>query len=543
MGKHFKACCPFHNEKTPSFSINPERGFAYCFGCHEHGDVIKLYEKLEGVDFKEAVKALADKAGVTLTASFGGGARKEKKDRLIEIHELAASFFMTQLTDSEEAQKYIAGRALSAETLRDWQVGYAPAGYDRLWTTLLDKGFEKKEIIEAGVAGVKEMGGDDLFDKFRGRIMFPIQDHRGQIVAFTGRVLGDGAHSTGSGQAPKYMNSPESPIFTKGAILFGYPQARDAIREAGEAIITEGQMDVLACHQAGFRNVVASSGTALTAMHLVALQKLSDTVLICFDADAAGIASTQRGIELALRQDLTVRIVRLPDGYKDPDEVIQHDPKLLTEAIATALPVFEWYVAVVYAAADLDDIPTKKKIARDMLAVARCHASAIEREAYIKQLAMQLGISEQALIEEQRHLPREPQAAAPNEPEQIFEREHFDHEAVLIGLLLNTPELRETIGDWQPRSEKYQKMMTDDQLTDALQLEAEKLRIVAEDQYGTFNLPRLTQEVQQLIASFGKKSHAEQLKDLKVKMAEAEAAGDDEGANTLFAAYQALISK
>jgi len=535
MGKHFKACCPFHAEKTPSFSINPERGFAYCFGCHEHGDVIKLYEKLEGVDFKDAVKALADKAGVTLTDSFGGGARKEKKDRLIEINELTASFFQTQLADSEEAKSYVAGRALSTDTLRDWQVGYAPASYDALWPTLLDKGFEKKEVIEAGVAGVKEMGGDDLFDKFRGRVMFPISDHRGKVVAFTGRVLGDGE--------PKYMNSPESPIFTKGAILFGYPQAKEAIRESGEGIVVEGQMDVLACHQSGFRNVVASSGTALTDMHLSALKKLGETVLLCFDADTAGISSTQRGIELALKQDLTVRVVRLTEGCKDPDEVIQQDSKLLTESFATALPVFDWYFAVVYAAADLNDVSTKKKIAREMLAVARCHASAVEREEFIKQLAIKLGTSEQVLLEEQRHLPRESQPTQTAAERQLPEREHFEHEAILVGLILNTPELRQSIGDWQPQHENYKKILGDEQLSDEIKVQAEKLRLVAEEHYGTFNLPRLTQEVEQLIAGFGKKSHTGQLRELKIKMSEAEAAGDDAAASQLFAEYQALLAK
>jgi DNA primase len=232
-GRYYKACCPFHHSQ---FMISPERGYAHCFGCQNGGDIIKLCELLEGVDFREAVRLLADKAGIKIPENFGGGAKKEKKDRLIEINEAAADWFVSELQKTPTAREYLATRGLSAETIASWRIGYAPDRRDGLAASLRSN-YSSAELAEAGVAGVRELGGDEMYDRFRSRVMFPICDHAGRVVAFTGRIVGVGE--------PKYLNSPESPVFQKGAVLFALDRAKEAIRSSGDPgqIATVGSAD------------------------------------------------------------------------------------------------------------------------------------------------------------------------------------------------------------------------------------------------------------------------------------------------------------
>ena len=426
-GKNYKACCPFHTEKSPSFSINQERGFAYCFGCHAHGDVIKMVELLEGVQFREAVKILADRSGMTIPQDFGGNSEnRDKKDRLLEIHEAAAQFFVQELGKYTPAREYLIKRELTPETITLWRIGYAPSDRHALHTHLEDQGYTKAELAESGVAGISELGSDEMYDRFRGRIVFPIADARGTIVAFTARSL--------DGGEPKYLNSPETPIFTKSMVLFGLDKARNAIREGDRAVVVEGQMDVVACHQAGFCNVVASSGTAVTSTHCATLKKICSTIVLCMDADGAGRESAVRAAELAVAADMTVKVVKLPGNAKDPDEAIKMDCEAFAAAVDAPLSLVDFYFDVVYVGRDLQDAQVKKEIGRELLAVYRRFVSSIEAEDFLGRVAGKLGIREAALRGELKAVPM-PRAAAVVAPEAVQGRAVLTREEQLVGLV------------------------------------------------------------------------------------------------------------
>ncbi|MFH1375661.1 MAG: DNA primase [Patescibacteria group bacterium] len=536
-GRNFKACCPFHSEKTPSFIISPERQFAWCYGCQTGGDIFRIVELIEGVDFKEALKILADKAGVELPAYSAGGVKKEKRERLIEINEAAADFFVGELGKNSMAQDYLKGRGLLAETIKEWCVGYAPDGYENLFPEL-EKKFAKKEIVEAGVAGVKEMASDQLFDKFRSRIIFPIEDHRGRVVAFTGRILGDGE--------PKYLNSSESPIFTKGAILFGFSKARDAIRGQKFAVLVEGQLDVISTHQAGFGNVVASSGTALTEQHLASLKNLVESVTFCFDSDNAGIDSTVRALELSASADVSAKVAVLPEGIKDPDEAIRQDPQIFADAVAGAVTPLEFFFTKVFAKADLGNAAEKKKVAREALSYAQKIASAVEREEFSKKLSVKLGTSEAALEEEFENLPQLSQSSG----EELRVEEKFGTEDFLLGLVLAFPKVAGGIAEDLKKihCSKYGelwKKLKDANFAEQKKLEDrfEKLALLASDRYADFGDIAVKKEMLALVKKLSRNSLSDKKQKLKAQMREAEEAGDEEKAAELSGKYQKLLKR
>jgi len=519
-GRNFKACCPFHSEKTPSFIISPERQFAWCYGCQTGGDIFKIVQLLEGVDFKESLKILADKAGVELPTNFSGGVKKEKKDLLVEINEAARDFFVVELNKNSEAQKYLKNRGLKKSTIEEWGIGFAPDGFENLFPKLEEK-FPKKEIIEAGVAGLKEMGSDRLFDKFRNRIMFPIADHRGRVVAFTGRVLDD--------SEPKYLNSAESPIFTKGAILFGFANARKAMRESKFAVIVEGQLDVISVSQKDFKNVVASSGTALTEMHLKSLKNLVERVVFCFDSDSAGVESTLRALEIAAVLDFDSKIAILPEGVKDPDEAIQKDPQIFADAIADAVSPLEFFFRQVFAKIDLNEISEKKKVVRRLLTFAQKITSAVERDDFIRQAGTKLGIAESVLTEELENLPRT-FSSTPEEKE--IHADKISARDWLTGLVVAFPEVAKEF------DEELKKLGL---VEIEIKENEEKLALLASDKYSDFSEVTIKKELESLFAKLGKQSLEERKHELKLEMQKMEEEGDDAKAAELFNEYQKLL--
>jgi DNA primase len=520
-GRNFKACCPFHSEKTPSFIISPERQFAWCYGCQTGGDIFKIVQLLEGVDFKESLKILADKAGVELPTNFSGGVKKEKKDLLVEINEAARDFFVVELGENSEAQKYLKNRGLKKSMIEEWGIGFAPDGFENLFPKLEEK-FPKKEIIEAGVAGLKEMGSEKLFDKFRNRIMFPIADHRGRVVAFTGRVLDD--------SEPKYLNSAESPIFTKGAILFGFANARKAMRESKFAVIVEGQLDVISASQKDFKNVVASSGTALTEMHLKSLKNLVEKVVFCFDSDSAGVESTLRALEIAATLDFDSKIAILPEGVKDPDDAIQKDPQIFADAIADAVSSLEFFFRQVFAKIDLNEISEKKKVVRRLLTFAQKITSAVERDDFIRQAGTKLGIAESVLTEELENLPRT-FSTTPEEKE--IHADKISARDWLTGLVVAFPEVAREF------DEELKKLGLGEI---EIKENEEKLALLASDKYSDFSEVTIKKELESLFAKLGKQSLEERKRELKLEMQKAEEEeGDDAKAAKLFGEYQKLL--
>src|SRR3990167_7112451 len=319
-GINFKARCPFHNEKTPSFYISPERQIWHCFGCQKGGDIFGFVKEIEGVEFPEALRILAQRAGVKLE-SFDPTVQ-DAKAVLYEICETAARFFEKQLHGSSVGKKalaYLKDRGLHESTSREFRLGFAPEGWHNLSNFLRDCGYKEKDIIDSGMS-IKKDGGTDIHDRFRSRIIFPIADANDRIVGFTGRIFGDN-HPVDVG---KYINSPQTPIYDKNRVLYGLNKAKIEARKADRCLLVEGNMDAIMSHQAGVKNVAATSGTALTPSQLQLLQRYTNNLDLCFDIDQAGLTATRRGIGLALSQNFNIKIVHLQDPQcKDPADYVK----------------------------------------------------------------------------------------------------------------------------------------------------------------------------------------------------------------------------
>lgn len=317
-GADFKACCPFHHEKTPSFIVSPSRGTFHCFGCGAHGDVFKFLMLSDGMTFPDAVKALAEKAGITLETKNDPAAGKFR--RFIEIHREISLFFnrcLNMISEAQAAREYLARRKLGGETAERYLLGYVPSknGVIEKWASKY--GYHPDELVECGLLAPPRRTGEEYYNKFHGRIVFPIRDAQGRVVAFSGRILEEKAH------APKYYNSPETPIFKKSRILYGLDEAKKAITRSGtrEVLVCEGQIDVIRCHISGFGNAVASQGTAFTADHVSLLKPYADSALLLFDGDGAGIKASVRTGRLFLEAGIPANVAVLPKG-EDPDSII-----------------------------------------------------------------------------------------------------------------------------------------------------------------------------------------------------------------------------
>jgi len=428
-GRNYKALCPFHSEKTPSFVVFPDTQTWHCFGvCSTGGDVFNFVMRRENMEFGEALRLLAEKAGVSLEPR--GEAQKsvrKVKDHLCRINALAAEYFHYLLLNSPDgtrARDYLIGRGISDETREMFQLGYARDEWRALGEHLTSKGYSWPDLLEAGIVLERKDGG--YYDRFRGRLIFPIRDIREHVVGFGARVLDD--------SLPKYLNSPQTPIFDKSSVLYGIDRAKKAVREHGLAVIVEGYMDVLMAHQYGRRNVVASMGTALTEKQVRVIKKLSRKLVLALDSDVAGDQATLRGLEVAKETfdrravpvptwrgliryedqlDADIRVTTLPPGL-DPDEVIKEDAANWDTLVAQALPVVEYYLQAVTSRFDLESPKDKTAVAREVLPLIREIGSVVERSHYLQKLARMLRVDERVLqqeMESKRMIRRQPTAA------------------------------------------------------------------------------------------------------------------------------------
>ncbi len=390
----FKSCCPFHQEKTPSFYVSRARQTWHCFGCNEGGDHFTFVMKMEGMEFREALELLAQKTGVLLPKF--DGEKSTRKKRMQEISTLAMKAFrgwLQHLPEAEVARAYVRKRGLDALTVDLFLLGYAPDAWDTLTNTLGKEGVAVHELVEAGLA-IKRERGEGVYDRFRGRLMFPIADVHGNIVGFTARILEE------EKKEAKYVNTPETPVYRKSSILYGLDKAKGAIRQQNAAVIVEGNMDVIGSHQFGVEYVVASSGTALTHEQLALLKRFTTNLAIAFDADAAGNAATVRGLDLARQQDFSIRIITLPpEAGKDPDDAVRKDPQLWKDAIKNAVGIMEWSYRNAFRNRDMTNPEQKKLVARDLLPEIRRVADAVERDHWLRRLAEDLGVRIEALLE------------------------------------------------------------------------------------------------------------------------------------------------
>jgi len=400
-GRSLKGLCPFHAEKSPSFVVSPDRGIAYCFGCHKGGDIFAFIQEIEGVDFVDALKLLAERTGIELQKyeSTHKSVPKDEKDQLLQIHETVALFYQKQLWETEDGKKvlaYLNNRGLTNETIKNFKVGFAPDSYEMTHTMLLKEGFSKKVLVSSGLALTKETTVEQIYDRFRGRLMFPISDHMGRVVGFGGRALK-------KDQEPKYLNSPETAIYHKSNVLYGFSYAKASIKEKKAVILVEGYMDMTVAFQSGLTNVVATSGTALTLQQLRHVQPFVNTIYLAFDMDNAGQEAAKRAFELTQEFDFMVKVITLPEGSKDIAEFAKEHAAELPDVLASALTYGDYYYNKLIKTYGNDDIMNKRKILQEFFPFLQSLKSTIQKDEYVRRFAQDLHLNETQIYDELKH--------------------------------------------------------------------------------------------------------------------------------------------
>ena len=396
-GANFKALCPFHQEKTPSFIVSPSRQTFHCFGCGAGGSVFRFVMEYEHVDFPAAVRKLATRAGITIVEERGAADESrqyETRHKLLKLHAEAAGWFHENLVKKEigePARKYLKQRGITAEIAKRWQLGYAPDEWDAFGSWARTQGYEQRDLVASGLLKKREesdaQGRQNAYDRFRGRIIFPICNDVGEVIAFSGRLLKD------EEGAAKYLNSPETPLFRKGNVLFGLHKSKRALIEANCAIVCEGQLDLISLFEAGITNVVAPQGTAFTENQARILKRFAGEVVLCFDSDAAGAKAAERSLDALLGNDFIVRVVELPPG-EDPDSLVRRDgKKQFDERVANARDFFDYWIDREIVSVDLTSMGAKIQATRNLAAtVSRVHDPVLRGEVVSKASA-RLGVA------------------------------------------------------------------------------------------------------------------------------------------------------
>jgi DNA primase len=398
LGQNFKSTCPFHNEKTPSFVVSPERQIWHCFGCGKGGDCYTFLMEYEHIEFPEALRMLADKAGVTLVQKGFDSVGNTKKEQLYKLNALAAEFYHFLLTKHQvgkQALAYLENRKIKPQTINTYMLGFAPAGGRALVRYLQEKkGYKADDLFEAGLV-TRRMG--KLVDFFHDRLMFPLYDHRGNVIGFSGRVL------TPTHDGSKYINTRETLVYHKGSVFFGLNSSKEAIKKENQAIIMEGEFDVIAAFQEGITNTVAIKGTALTEEQVRLIARFANKVTLCLDSDSAGQEAVKRSLPILERHSMTTTAIVIPGG-KDPDEAIKTDPIAFKKAAKHDVPVYDVLLEHAIATYSPTTADGKKKIGEDVLPHIARIANEIVKEHYLQLLAKTLNSSHEALTREMEKL-------------------------------------------------------------------------------------------------------------------------------------------
>ena len=446
-GRNFKGLSPFAAEKTPSFVVSPDKQIWHDFSSGKGGDMFSFVMEVEGLDFKATLEILARKAGVDLAqfrTTGGKGPAGPSKERLHELLDMATKFYQVQFSKNQMALEYVfKKRRFTKETALEWRLGYSPNNGSALVDYALSKGFSELEIKQAGLSSNSSYRG--LSDMFRGRLMIPLQDQQGRIIGFTARLLTDDK------DAPKYINTPQTPLYDKSRHIYGLHLAKESIRKGQYAVIAEGNLDVISSHQAGVRQVVATAGTALTEPHLKGLSRFTGDIRLSFDADKAGLAATERAIPIASKVKVSLSIITIPTG-KDPDELIQQDPAAWVTAIEAPQYALDWLMERYKNILDITSAEGKRKFSDVLLPVVRNLRDAVERDHYMNKIAETMDVSRTALEQkfsdsgkDEPVIRKKPMQVTPVVPGQVdrlaLERQRT--EDAFMSLLLMRPTLRE----------------------------------------------------------------------------------------------------
>ncbi len=408
-GANYRALCPFHSEKVPSLFVSPGRQIWHCFGCSKGGDIFAFIKEIEGVEFGDALRILAQKAGVQLKRQ--PPELRTERQRLYEICELATCFFEKQLESKtgQAVKEYLLKRGINEESIKKWRIGYSPDVWQGLSDFLVSKGYQIEEIEKAGLAVKSESQFQNFFDRFRSRIIFPIFDLNSQVVGFGGRIFK-------SDDPAKYINTPSTLIYDKSQILYGLNKAKVEIRKKDFCILVEGYTDTIMVSQAGFENVVATSGTALTPLQLKILKRYSDNLLTAFDMDVAGDSATKRGIDLAQTWGFNIKVVLLPG--KDPAEIIAKNPEQWGKRVQSAKSILDFYFETTFSSKDSKTPEGKREISKILLPVIKRISNKIEQSFWVQKLAKELEVKEEDVEEELKKIkPRLFEQATATQPE------------------------------------------------------------------------------------------------------------------------------
>ncbi|MCF7795617.1 DNA primase [Patescibacteria group bacterium] len=431
----YKACCPFHNEKTPSFVVSQDKQIFHCFGCGKGGDAFTFIQEIEGIDFKEALKILAQKAGVELKTNNYTKKEQSKREKILEILNLSSKYYQKLLTlkQGENALEYIKNRGLKNETIKKFKIGYSPNNWDNLYRFLKNKGYQDMDLVLSGMVIKKDNGG--YYDRFRNRVMFPISDLYGNVVAFTARTL-----EKDSKQA-KYINSPQTEIYDKSSILFGLDIAKSKIKQKDFVIIVEGQMDLITAVEFGTENIIASSGTALTEKQIKILKRYIKNLHFCFDKDKAGENATERAIEIALKEDMNINIISLEEKYKDPDECIRKDKNSWEESIKNSKPYIDFYFEKLIEETKNKDIKIiKEKLQKFLYKINKLN-SEIEKDLWIKKIMKHFMFPQNTIKEELEKIKsNEQNNYTPQKKDEIKPKNKYELSELVISIFINKKE-------------------------------------------------------------------------------------------------------
>ncbi len=389
-GRNFKGLCPFHNEKTPSFIVSPDRQTFHCFGCGKGGSIFDFVMLSDHIDFSEALETLAEQAGVKLERRTGDTPEAKLKQKILEVNHLASEYYQYLLTKhpvGENARAYLKHRGVTDKSIKTFSLGYSANDWDGLLMFLRKKGYDDT-VLET--AGLVIRGNRGFYDRFRGRVMFTLKDHRGNVVGFSGRVLDPAAKEA------KYINTSETPVYVKGRVLYALDVTKDAIQKSNEAVLMEGELDVISSFQEGISNVVAIKGSAVTEDHARLLRRFAERLVFALDSDLAGDAAARRGIEIAEKLGFDMRVARMPSG-KDPDEAARENPALLKKALKDAEPMYDYFLSSALSRYDVTSSYGKRKISDEFLPVLLKIDNPIVQGHYIRKLASGLGLSEEMI--------------------------------------------------------------------------------------------------------------------------------------------------
>lgn len=452
-GSTFKCNCPFHQEKTPSFTVNETRQIFHCFGCGAGGDVFRFVMEYEKVDFVTAVKILADRAGVEIVFEDGQSGKSADKDALYKLHREAAAFYhrlLVEGAEGAEARRYLEERDLPVELLKEFQVGFAPNEWEGLMKRALKKGYTVEQLEAAGLVVPSDRNGKKShYDRFRNRVMFPICDPMGRVIGFSGRIMNKAE------KGGKYVNSPETLLFRKNQVLFAFDKARKPIVSVHQAIVVEGQIDAMRCHQAGLDNVVASQGTALTENHARLIKRYADEVVLVLDADAAGVKAALASSEIFIAAELSVRVATLPEK-EDPDSLIRKNgAEALISLVKEAPSALDFLIECLGRQEDTNTEAGRMRVVKAALNLIRCCPSAARRDAMIHRASDRLHISPQALGQDLRREQRK-QRTAPSRndesaPQAMPPKAYPKEEIGLLELLVHHyPDVQPLVHDYLP---------------------------------------------------------------------------------------------